>query len=97
MADREAMIDLHQFPPLLVVEVVSESTKSADYRAKYSEYSVLEIPEYWIVDPLQGKVTICQLYEGRYDETVFVGEGVVQSPTFPELTLTVSQVLTEKR
>lgn len=58
MADREAVIRLHESPPLLVVEVVSESTRSADYRAKYSEYSVLEIPEYWIVDPLEAKVTI---------------------------------------
>src|SRR6476469_3006280 len=54
MADREAVIDLSEPPPLLVVEVVSESTKSADYRAKYSEYSVLEIAEYWIVDPLEA-------------------------------------------
>ncbi|HEY9646012.1 MAG TPA: Uma2 family endonuclease, partial [Chroococcidiopsis sp.] len=61
MANREAVIDLNEPPPLLVVEVVSESTQSADYRAKYSEYSVLEIPEYWIVDPLAAKVTICQL------------------------------------
>ena len=93
MADREAVINLSEPPPLLVVEVVSESTKSADYRAKYSEYSVLEIPEYWIVDPLEAKVTICQLNEGRYDEAVFTDESTIQSPTFPALNLTVAQVL----
>ncbi|MGI0484105.1 Uma2 family endonuclease [Pantanalinema rosaneae CENA516] len=93
MADREAVIDLNEPPPLLVVEVVSESTRSADYRAKYSEYSVLEIPEYWIVDPLAATVTICQLNEGRYDDTVFTGEFIIQSQTFPELTLTVAQIL----
>lgn len=96
MADREAVIDLHEPSPLLVVEVVSESTKSADYRAKHSEYSVLEIPEYWIVDPLEAKVTICQLNEGRYDETVFIGEAIIQSPTFPALKLTAAQVLAGK-
>ena len=94
MADREAVIDLSEPPPLLVVEVVSESTKSADYRAKYSEYSVLEIPEYWIVDPLEAKVTICQLNEGRYDEADFTDDSVIQSPTFPALRLTVTQVIT---
>lgn len=94
MADREAVIDLNESPPLLVVEVVSDSTRSADYRAKYTEYSVLEIPEYWIVDPLEGKVTICQLNEGRYDETVFLGEAIVQSPTFPDLNLSITQILT---
>lgn len=96
MEEREAVIELNEPPPLLVVEVVSESTKSADYRAKYSEYSVLEIPEYWIVDPLEGKITICQLNEGRYDEMVLTGEMVIISATFPELKLTVDRVLASK-
>lgn len=96
MADREAVIDLNEPPPVLVVEVVSESTRSADYRAKYSEYSVLEISEYWIVDPLEAKVTICQLNEGRYDEAVFSGESIIQSPTFPNLKLTVDRILTAR-
>ncbi|MBW4580931.1 MAG: Uma2 family endonuclease [Tildeniella nuda ZEHNDER 1965/U140] len=96
MADREAVINLNEPPPLLVVEVVSESTKSADYRAKYSEYSVLEIPEYWIVDPLEGRVTICQLNEGRYDESVFAGEALIESPTFPALQLIAMQILAGK-
>ncbi len=96
MADREAVIDLTEPPPLLVVEVVSESTQSADYRAKYSEYSVLEIPEYWIVDPLSDRVTICQLNEGRYDEAVFVGASLIQSALFPHLQLTAAHVLAAK-
>ncbi|MBW4694808.1 MAG: Uma2 family endonuclease [Lyngbya sp. HA4199-MV5] len=96
MANCEAVINLNEPPPFLVVEVVSESTKSADYRAKYSEYSVLEILEYWIVDPLEEKVTICQLNEGRYDESVFVGDAVIQSLTFPALRLTATQILAGK-
>ena len=56
MRSREAIIELTDPPPLLVVEVVSESTICTDYRAKHSEYSVLEIPEYWIVDPLKQQV-----------------------------------------
>ena len=31
---REAVIELNESPPILVIEVVSESTKIADYRAK---------------------------------------------------------------
>lgn len=93
MADREAVIDLTEPPPLLVVEVVSESTRSADYRAKYSEYSVLGIFEYWIVDPLENQITICQLNEGRYDEVTFTDDMIIQSPTFPALKLTAAQVL----
>ncbi|NET57344.1 MAG: Uma2 family endonuclease [Symploca sp. SIO2E6] len=96
MEDREAIIELNEPPPLLVVEVVSESTKSADYRAKYSEYSVLEIPEYWIVDPLEGKITICRLNEGRYDESVLTGDMTITSSTLTELQLKVDQVLAGK-
>lgn len=90
---REAVIRLNEPPPLLVVEVVSESTKGVDYRAKRSEYSVLNISEYWIVDPLREIVTLLILDEGWYDAVEFSGNDVISSPTFPDLTLAVEQVL----
>ena len=96
MAEREAVIDLNDPPPLLVVEVVSSSTKTDDYRSKRSEYSVLDIPEYWIVDPLAEKVTVGELNYGFYDLTEFEREQVVKSPIFPQLQLTASQILTAK-
>ena len=46
MDNREAVILAHQNTPKLVVEVVSPSTETADYRAKWVEYSALDIPEY---------------------------------------------------
>ncbi|MFP4296847.1 MAG: Uma2 family endonuclease [Spirulinaceae cyanobacterium] len=93
LANREAIIDLNEAPPLLVVEVVSESTKTTDYRSKFSEYAVLNIPEYWIVDPLQSQVTICTLVEGLYDTAIFRGEERIISPTFPQLELSANAVL----
>lgn len=93
MAHREAVVDLHEPPPLLVVEVVSPSTETDDYRSKRSEYGLLEIPEYWIVDPLAGKVTLCTLDHQFYDSVVFQSEDLLQSPTFPDLRLTVRQIL----
>ena len=93
MQEREAVIELNDLPPVLVVEVVSESTASTDYRAKHSEYAVLDILEYWIVDPLARTVTICQLNEGRYDDAVFDGEMPIVSTIFPALKLTAAQVL----
>ena len=41
-------------PPLLIVEVVSPDSVKRDYRHKRSEYAALEVPEYWIVDPLEA-------------------------------------------
>jgi Uma2 family endonuclease len=90
---REAVIALNEPPPLLVVEVVSPSTATDDYRAKRSEYSVLDISEYWIVDPLEQKITVCILRDGFYDSTEFRGEDRILSPTFPDLQLTAEQVL----
>ena len=93
MRSKEAIIELTDPPPLLVVEVVSDSTIATDYRAKHSEYSVLDIPEYWIVDPLQEQVTVGRLQAGRYDDEVFTGSKIVQCLVLPGLTLTAQQVL----
>ncbi|NJP08983.1 MAG: Uma2 family endonuclease [Leptolyngbyaceae cyanobacterium RU_5_1] len=93
MDDREAVILAHQAPPKLVVEVVSPSTQTDDYRAKWVEYSALDIAEYWIVDPLQNTVTICVLDQGRYQDTIYQGTEHIISPTFPTLDLTADQIL----
>lgn len=93
LQEREAVIRLNESPPLLVVKVVSESTKSTDYRAKRAEYSVLDIPEYWIVDPLVGKVTLCILVEGWYEATEYQGQTVIQSSIFPQLALAAETIL----
>ena len=96
MADREAVINLNEPPPLLVVEVVSGSTQADDYRSKRSEYGLLEIPEYWIVDPIAQKVTLCVLDHGYYDSTEFQGDDLIVSTVFPDLVLTSIQVLLGK-
>ncbi|WP_204105404.1 MULTISPECIES: Uma2 family endonuclease, partial [Spirulina sp. CCY15215] len=93
LQDREAVIRLNETPPFLVVEIVSPSTKSTDRRAKRAEYSVLNIPEYWIVDPIESQVIVCSLVEGLYDAEEFRGGDRIISPTFPELILTAAQVL----
>lgn len=82
-----------QTPPLLSVEIISPESIKRDYRYKRSEYAALEIPEYWIVDPLEGKVTVLLLEEGLYEESVFTGKQCIASRTFPELTVSVEQVL----
>ncbi len=96
MIDREAVIGLDESPPLLVVEVVSPSTKGEDYRAKQWEYCFLDIPEYWIVDPLENQVTVCTLATREYKLIELRGEETIQSPTFPNFKLTAAQVLSRK-
>lgn len=81
-----------QSPPLLIVEIVSPDSVKRDYRYKRSEYAALEVPEYWIVDPLESKVTVLLLEEGLYEEAVYTGSQRIESPTFPGQSLTVEQI-----
>jgi Uma2 family endonuclease len=96
MSEREAVINLNEPPPILVVEVVSPSTKTDDYRSKRAEYGLLEIAEYWIVDSLEAKITVCILEHQFYDSTEFQGDDRIESPTFSNLNLTAAQILAGK-
>lgn len=99
VVDREQVSDLLdtsaicQTAPILAVEVVSPDSVKRDYRYKRTEYAALEIQEYWIVDPIESRVTILQFNEGLYEETLLTSNQPIASPTFPELNLTVAQVL----
>jgi Uma2 family endonuclease len=84
--------------PQLVVEVVSpgKENENRDYRYKKSQYQARGIGEYWIVDPIQEKITLLTLVEGLYEEAEFTGDAVISSPFLSELgqesPLTVAQV-----
>lgn len=89
----------------LLVEIVSESTATQDYREKVAEYQAKGIPEYWIVDPdpfgaakyvgspKLPTVSVYTLIDGVYQVQRFQGEQLIVSPTFPALQLTAAQVL----
>jgi len=92
-------------PIQLVVEVVSTNWED-DYIDKLDEYQRLKIAEYWIVDylaigsrdflgnPKEPSVFVYRLDEsGQYQSTRFQGTDRIISPTFPELNLTVEQIL----
>jgi Uma2 family endonuclease len=89
---REAV--LTDSAPLLVVEVVSKSSLSDDYRRKRVEYNTVEIPEYWIVDAITDPcITVFTLVEGLYEAEVLRGSDRISSRLFTELELTVEKVL----
>lgn len=71
--------------PLLVVEILSPSTRRTDLTRKREIYAEAGVPMYWVVDPVEPRLTVLTLDGGRYDETATVAEGgelVVQEP-FP--------------
>ena len=81
-------------PPALVIEIVSpgKANRDRDYRYKHTEYAAREIAEYWIVDPEERQVTVCQWVEGQYEDAVFQGSEPIQSVMVPELVLTAADL-----
>jgi Uma2 family endonuclease len=48
----------------LVVEVISQSSRSNDRELKLKKYAYVGIPSYWIIDPLAERVTFTQFCLG---------------------------------
>ncbi|MEG4021994.1 Uma2 family endonuclease [Microcoleus sp. S13C4] len=88
-----AVLDFEE-KPLLVIEVTSQNWRD-DYIRKRAEYDLIDIPEYWIVDPNQPKIRVCSRpeNEGSYSHQEFLPGQQVQSVQFAEFILSVNQVL----
>jgi Uma2 family endonuclease len=83
---------------MLVVEVVSSSdsdpkSRERDYTEKRAEYAARQIPEYWIIDPIQAVVLVLALEGEQYREVEFTGTQHIVSPGFPDLNLRAEQLL----
>jgi Uma2 family endonuclease len=82
--------------PLLVIEVVSQNRR-ADYIIKRAEYELANVPEYVIVDPTPNKqvVRVLAFIEGEeiYTQTDFVPGQQMVSVVFPDLILSVNEIL----
>lgn len=80
--------------PLLVVEVASDNWRE-DYIRKRAEYALIDIPEYWIVDPKKERVWILTnpQSEDGYDRTEFRQSQNIISVQFSQLVLSVEQIL----
>jgi len=71
--------------PLLVVEVLSPSTRRIDRTAKRLAYEEAGVPAYWLVDPDVPSITVLELVDGRYEEVAVVAgeESYTASTPFP--------------
>jgi Uma2 family endonuclease len=80
--------------PQLVVEVVSENWRE-DYIRKRAEYALIDIPEYWIVDPKRRRVWVLTNPQSQdsYDRREFLEGNTVRSEQFPDLLLQMDEVL----
>ena len=56
-------------PPDLAIEIVSPESVERDYDKKRRQYQRFQIPEYWIIDEHEQKVTLLRLdARGKYRE-----------------------------
>jgi Uma2 family endonuclease len=90
--------------PFMIVEIASGNW-STDLVDKQEEYQALGVPEYWIVDYrgqipakycLRGKgkkVIVLTLENGEYQRCEYLVGETIPCQTFPDLVLTVDQVL----
>ncbi len=65
--------------PDLAIEIVSPESVERDYKKKHRQYQRFKIPEYWIVDEEEQKLTLFRLdNKGKYRE-IAARKGVLHS------------------
>jgi len=80
----------------LVVEVVSEdaASRTRDYEEKRSDYAKSKIPEYWIVDPFEQRITVLTLAAGEYSvHGEFRGDSTASSVLLEGFTVSMTNIL----
>ncbi len=69
--------------PLLVVEVLSPSTRLIDLNLKKARYERAGVPSYWVVDPDPLRLTAWDLRDGSYVGVADVGRGEEWTAALP--------------
>ncbi|MEM7759552.1 MAG: Uma2 family endonuclease [Cyanobacteria bacterium P01_A01_bin.40] len=58
-----------------------------------SEYQNTGILEYWLVDPIEQKITVLISNQGSYRKTIFTGNEAIASLTFQQLQVIAAEIL----
>ncbi|MDX1389673.1 MAG: Uma2 family endonuclease [Acidobacteriota bacterium] len=83
-------------PPLIVVEILSPSTRERDLGLKAQRYAELGVPHYWTVDPEARRLDCHRLKDGRYRRAVCgQGRAVVEHPDWEGLVLDLAELWVE--
>lgn len=62
-------------PPILVVEVISPSTRSEDWIRKAHDYAVAGIGQYWLADSAAHQLTVLELVDGEWRDLLLLDKG----------------------
>ncbi|MDB5297435.1 MAG: uncharacterized protein JWO31_3418 [Phycisphaerales bacterium] len=83
----------------LAIEVVSPDNPNCEYVKKRSDYALVGVPEYWIIDPAAETITVLVLEDGgayRDDQVVHPG-GVAASVLLPGFRVDLNDLLAKAR
>ncbi|HEX5944661.1 MAG TPA: Uma2 family endonuclease [Acidimicrobiales bacterium] len=89
-ADAQKLLE----PPVLAVEVLSPSTRHRDVGLKLRAYEDAGLAWYWVVDPVEPRLTVHRLVDGRFARLASVAgdECYAGDEPFP-VTLTPAQLV----
>jgi len=94
--ERRHLIDMlaaTRVRPDLAVEVLSRSTEARDRGRKMAMLAKYEVPEYWIVEPVNNTLEMYSLRDTAYALVGVYGDGdEVVSPTLPGLSFNTSAI-----
>lgn len=80
-------------PPDIAVEILSESSKGQDRFLKKAVYAKYGVPEYWLVEPDLGFITVFRLREGGYEQQPRLDRAsTLTSAEFPELSVPLAPI-----
>jgi len=81
-------------PPALAIEVASPGNTERDTVDKRQDYALAEVPEYWIVNPVDGYVLVLVLADGEYQDVgEYTGAKLISSRLFPDLKVSAATLL----
>ena len=81
--------------PDLVIEVLSDSTRTMDETTKLELYETAGVREYWMADPDAGTIQVYQFRNGRLIPMAELSAAAgdrLETPLLPGLTLRLSQI-----
>ena len=79
----------------LVMEIVSPDEPKRDTDTKRREYAMANIPEYWIINPLEATVSVLTLDGERYAETVYRKDEVAESILLEGFSADVTEIFSQ--
>lgn len=79
--------------PDMVVEVISDSSRTIDRFVKRDRYAEYGVAEYWLLDPFEPRIEVLRIEGGKYRVAGAFGPAdTLESPTFPGFRLPLSSL-----